>query len=184
MAAFVSKLRAILSIPPTRRVAFWTGAAYLALFLVALGDISLGGVGVEFLTTDLTRMFERSGAVTFEPVARLTLPGLTVLISPLNLLIGLLLAGLAGLNLAVTWLAFRRPRACRFNRATGILASVPALLAGGACCAPAVVLILGLQVSSLAITVFQVLIPVSAALLLLTLAMIVQRTDPAPETGL
>jgi hypothetical protein len=46
------------------------------------------------------------------------------------------------------------------------------------------VLILGLQVSSLAITVFQVLIPVSAALLLLTLAMIVQRTDPAPETGL
>lgn len=117
------------------------------------------------------------GAITFEPVAQVTVPGLTILISPLNVLIGLVLAVLAGLNLTVTWVAFRQPKACAFNRSTGILATLPALLAGSACCAPAIVLILGLQISSLFITVFQVLIPVSIVLLLVTLAAILHRTD-------
>lgn len=173
------KLRAILSIRFYRRLSIAIGALYLALFLVALRDISLGGAGFEVLTTEWTRMFERSGAVTFEAIARVTLPGLTILLSPLNMLIGGALGALAGLNLAVTWMAFRQPRACRFNRSAGILASLPALLAGGACCAPAIVLILGLQVSSLFVSVFQVLIPVSVVLLLVTLALIVHRTEPA-----
>lgn len=107
------------------------------------------------------------------------LPGVVILVSPLNIAIGLVLGTLAGANLAITYLALRQPRACRFNRATGVLASVPALLAGGACCAPAVVLLLGLQVSSLWIATFQALIRVSAALLLLSLALILRRTDPA-----
>lgn len=179
MASMLAKLRAILSMKFYRRLSIAIGALYLVLFLVALRDVSPGGTGFELSTTEWTRMFERSGAVTFEPIARLTAPGLTILLSPLNMLIGVVLAGLAGLNLAVTWMAFRQPKACRFNRSTGILASLPALLAGSACCAPAIVLILGLQISSLFVTVFQVLIPISAALLLLTLAMIVHRTDPA-----
>ena len=57
--------------------------------------------------------------------------------------------------------------------------SFPALLAGSACCAPAIVLILGIQVSSLFMTVFQVLIPVSVLLLLVTLKLILDRTKPA-----
>lgn len=178
MSALFGKLRAILAVRYYRRLSIAIGALYLLLLLVALRDISPGGAGFELLTTGSTRMFERSGAFTFEPIARVTLPGLTILLSPLNLLIGATLALLAGLNLAVTWMAFRQPRACRFNRSTGILASLPALLAGGACCAPAIVLILGLQVSSLMVSVFQVLIPVSVVLLLLTLGLIVHRTDP------
>ncbi|MFW6085038.1 MAG: hypothetical protein ACODAA_07485 [Gemmatimonadota bacterium] len=177
--ALAGKLRTILSIPFYRLLATGIAAVYLALFLVALGDVSPGGRGFELLTTDPARMFERSGAFTFEPVGRLTIPGLTVFLSPLNLVVGAVVAGLAGLNLAVTWLAFRQPRVCRFNRSTGVLASLPALLAGGACCAPAIVLVLGLQVSSLLISVFQVVIPVSVLLLLVALALILRRTDPA-----
>ncbi|MBW3555207.1 MAG: hypothetical protein KY466_16995 [Gemmatimonadetes bacterium] len=172
-------LRTILAVPFYRRLALVIGAVYLVLFLVALQDISLGGRRYQLLTTDWTRMFDRSGAITFEAIAQVTVPGLTILLSPLNILIGLVLAGLAGLNLTVTWMALRQPKACRFNRSTGVLASVPALLAGSACCAPAIILILGLQVSSLFITVFQVLIPVSALLLLVTLAVILHRTDTA-----
>jgi hypothetical protein len=174
----VSKLRAILAMRRYRRFAIAVAAGYLALFLLALGDISAGGHGFAALTTEWTRMFERTGALTFEPVAQLTVPGATILISPVNVAIGVVLAVLAALNLMVTYLAFRQPRACRFNRSTGIVASMPALLAGSACCAPTVVLILGLQVSSLFITVFQVLIPVSMALLLVTLALILRRTEP------
>ncbi|MFO8231111.1 MAG: hypothetical protein R6U20_00450, partial [Longimonas sp.] len=97
---------------------------------------------------------------------------------PLNILIGGLLSLLAALNLMVTYVAYNQPSACSFNRSTGVLASLPALLAGGACCAPAIVLILGLQVSSLFITAFQVLIPVAAVLLLITLKLILDRTHP------
>lgn len=179
MNRIFGKLRTILALRFYRRVAVGVGAVYLLLFLVALQDISLGGGGFQLLTVEWIRMFDRTGAITFEPIAQLTLPGLTILVAPLNILIGIVLAVLAGLNLMVTWMAFRQPRACRFNRSTGIVASLPALLAGSACCAPAIILILGLQISSLFVTVFQVLIPVSIALLLVTLAAILHRTDPA-----
>lgn len=177
MGTFVGKLRTILAIPFYRNLAVGMGGAYLVLFLVALQDISRGGRGFSFLTVEWTRMFERTGAVTFEPIAQLTVPGVTVLLSPLNLFMGLFLSFLVGLNLMVTWIAFRQPAACRFNRSTGILASVPALLAGSACCAPAIVLILGIQVSSLFMAVFQVLLPASLLLLVATLVLILHRTD-------
>ncbi len=178
MSKSLATLAAILRIPLHRRLVAGSGAVYLLLFMVALQDISRGGRSLQFLTTDWTRMFERTGTVTFEPIAQLTLPGLTILLSPLNILMGAVIALLVGLNLAVTYIAFRQPRACSFNRSTGILASFPALLAGSACCAPAIVLILGIQVSSLFMTVFQVLIPASVVLLLVTLKLILDRTKP------
>lgn len=179
----VRKLAAILRAPFHRRLAAGIAAVYLVLFLVALQDITRGGGGFGLATADWGRMFERTGTVTFEPVARLTLPGVTVLLSPLNVLIGAVLASLVGLNLLGTYIALRYPRACTFNRSTGVLASLPGLLAGGACCAPAVVLILGLQMSSALVTVFQVLIPVSVLLLLVTLKLVLDRTDPELVTG-
>ncbi|MEX2530477.1 MAG: hypothetical protein WD960_06865 [Gemmatimonadota bacterium] len=177
MTGFFVKLGDIVAISSYRRVGLALAAGYLVLFLIALQDISLGGRGFEFLTTNWDRMFDRRGTMTFEPIARITFPGLTILLSPLNILMGAGIAFLAGLNLVITWIAFRQPSACRFNRSTGILASVPALLAGSACCAPAIVLILGLQVSSVLISAFQILVPVSAVLLVVTLKLIVDRTD-------
>jgi len=172
------KLGSLLEMRPYRRMAAGIGTVYLILFLIALQDITLGGRGFDLLTVDWTRMFDRTGTITFEAVTLVTLPGLTIIISPLNILIGVVLAALVGVNLMVTWIAFRQPRACSFNRSTGIFASVPALLAGSACCAPAIILILGLQLSSLMVSVFQVLIPVSAVFLLVTLKMILDRTEP------
>lgn len=172
------KLRAILRVARYRRIAIGLALVYLAFFLIALQDVSLGGRGFEFLTVEWSRMFDRTSAVTFEPIARLTLPGLTILVSPVNILIGTVVASLAGLNLAVTYIALRQPAVCSFNRSSGIFASLPALLAGSACCAPAIVLILGLQVSSLFITAFQILIPLSILLLGITLKLILDRTRP------
>jgi hypothetical protein len=177
MAVLARKLVAILRIPLHRQVAALVAVPYLLLYLTALGDISPGGSGSELLTAEWRRMFDRTGPLTFEPIAQLTLPGVTMLLSPVNLLIGLLVSLLAAVNLTVSYVAFRQPSVCRFNRFTGILASLPALLAGGACCAPTIVLILGLQVSSLLMSVFQVLIPLSVLLLLVTLVLALGRTD-------
>ena len=173
-----STLVNLLRVASYRRIALGIGTVYLVLFLIALRDITLGGSGVQFATVAWTRMFSPTSTFTFEAIARLTLPGVTVLIAPLNILIGGVLSLLAALNLMVTYVAYNQPSACSFNRSTGVLASLPALLAGGACCAPAIVLILGLQVSSLFITAFQVLIPVAAVLLLITLKLILDRTHP------
>jgi len=171
------KLKHILDVSLYRRLTVGLAAVYLMLFLVALRDITFSGTGIQVLTTDWTRMFDRTGTVTFEAIAQFTLPGLTILFSPLNVLIGTVLSILAGLNLAVTYIAYKQPRACRFNRSTGILASVPALVAGGACCAPTIILIFGLQVSSLFMTAFQILIPVSVVLLAVALKLILDRTN-------
>lgn len=173
------KLRAILARPVHRRIAVVSAVVYLALFLVALQDVTLGGRGFGLDTAAWGRIFERTGPVTFEPLARLTVPGLTILISPLNLLLGGALSALVGCNLAVGWLALRRPRVCRSSRSAGALASLPALLAGGACCAPGVVLILGLQVSSLTMTLFRVAIPLAGLLLVVTLKLALDRTHEA-----
>ena len=171
------KLKNILRIPFYRWLTAGLGGLYLILFLIALQDISLGGRGFQVLSTDWTRMFDRTATFTFEAVAQITLPGLTILISPINILIGSIISLLVGLNLAITYIAFKQPKACSFNRSTGILASLPALLAGGACCAPAIILILGIQVSSMFITVFQILIPVAIVLLVVTLKLILDRTN-------
>gem|GEM_PF-550007 len=173
------RLGAVLSVPRYRRTALGAAGVYLILFMIALQDISSGGRGFDFLSVSPWQMFDRTGAFTFEAIAMVILPGLTILISPLNLLMGLVLSVLVGLNLAITYLALRQPKACSFNRSSGVLASIPGLLAGSACCAPAIVLILGLQLSSLLVTVFQILIPASAVLLLVTLKLILDRTDPA-----
>jgi hypothetical protein len=174
----IRKLARLLEVRSHRWIAVALAAVYEVIFLVSIRDITAGGTGFGVTVADLGRMFERTGAMTFEPVARVTLPGVTVLVAPVNVLLGAVLAGLVGLNLMVTYLAFRQPRACSFNRSTGLLASVPALLAGGACCAPTIVLILGLQMTSAAVTAFQWAIPVALLLLVATLKMIVDRTEP------
>jgi hypothetical protein len=159
----------------------WTCAAlsfaYFTLVMIAFGDLSSGGRGFEFLSVPLDRMFERTGAFTFEPVARVTVPGVTLLLSPVNLGIVGLLSLLAGMNLTVVFASLREPEACHLSRTGSVLSGIPALLAGGACCAPAVLLVLGLQASSLVIGLFQVLIPISFVLLAGALKLALDRTD-------
>lgn len=125
MEAVVRKLAQILEVPLYRRLAAGIAAVYLLLFLFALQDVTLRGGGLGFTTADPDRMLERTGPFTFEAVARLTLPGATVLIAPGNILIGTVLSLLVGLALVVTFVAFRQPSACSFDRSTDVLASLP-----------------------------------------------------------
>ncbi len=150
---------------------------YLVLYMISLGNILFEGASFGSASLEWTKMFHRNGYFTFEPIYQLTAPGLTIFISPINLILGLLLSILVGLNMTVTILAFRQPAACSFNRTSGFLASVPGLLAGGACCAPALVLILGLQMSTFVVTLSQWMIPIAFGLLVLTLILILRRTN-------
>ena len=79
---------------------------------------------------------------------------------------------LVGLNLAATYLAWTQPKACELGLpSTAILASLPAVLSGTACCGPVVLIVLGIQASSVLLTAFQFLLPVAVLMLLGSLAL-------------
>lgn len=162
-------------------------AAYLSAYLFAVGYLAVGDVGVGIVVVDapLSRLFERVGTLSFEPVAKLDLWAVTLLFSPLDTLIGLGLATLVGLNLAVTYLAWRQPAACGLGTSSaGLLAAVPALLSGAACCGPVLLIVLGVQASGVLLTAFDALVPAAAVLLVGSLLLVGRSVTPvatAPE---
>lgn len=176
MKRSLNKLRTILSV----RFYFWIfisiSLVYLFIYLVSLGDITFSGGSFGVASVEWSKMLKRSGYLTFEPIYQLSTPVLTVLLSPINLVIGTAISTLVGVNLTVTVLAFGQPSVCDFNRSVGVISSLPALLAGGACCAPVIVLIFGLQMSTLVVSISQFMIPIAIVLLVITLVLILRKT--------
>ena len=93
-------------------------------------------------------------------------------------MIGGIVAGLVGINLGMTYLAVRRPKACGIGAGSGLLASVPALLSGTVCCGPVVLLAVGVQATAVVLTAFVRLLPIGVALLLASLAYVAVKIDP------
>jgi len=155
---------------------------YLLAYLVALGHLTPGDGEVGWLVVDdpLSRALQPTGTLSWEPVARVEAEVVTLLVSPLDVLLGLGLATLVGLNIAVTYLAWRQPVACGLARSsTGVLAAVPALLSGAACCGPVLLVVLGLQASGVLLTAFSALVPVAAVLLVASLLWVGRQVDPS-----
>ena len=159
---------------------------YLAAFLWAIGDIAFRpDVAVNLVLVDdpLTRMFDRTGPASFEAVALLDTGVVRVLVSPVNVTVGLLIAGLVGINLGLTYLAVVQPAACGVGAGSGLFASLPALLSGTVCCGPVVLIALGIQASGLLLTMFAWLLPAGIFLMLLSLVYVAGKIDVAGASG-
>ncbi|MCH8550678.1 MAG: hypothetical protein LAT62_02000 [Natronospirillum sp.] len=151
---------------------------YLVAFLFAIQNLTLPtGTDFAVLWADPALMFRRTGYLLFDAIAVIHTPLFTWLLSPLNLLLGLIISLLVGLNLVLSWIAWRQPRACRVNGSTGTLGLIPALLAGGACCAPTLLLVLGIQATAALITAIQWMIPLALVLLIGSLIWVAQKTN-------
>lgn len=129
-----------------------TVLVYLVVYLLAIQNL----VVARSLRTDLpsfellpgwaSRLAEPIAPFYFEPVAAVYLTDrLTLLLSPLNLLMGSILGGLVAVNLAVAVDAYRHARACRRRAVGGLLGALPGFLTGFACCVPTVALVVGAQ---------------------------------------
>jgi hypothetical protein len=157
---------------------------YLGLYLYILGHLRFtGGGGFDYVAVSdpLSRMFQSTGTLSFEPVVGLVVGPLELLVAPVNVAIGGLLALLVGVNLAVSFLAWRHPAACGIGtggKASGLLAGLPALLSGTACCGPVVLIALGIQASGVLIASFGFLVPAAALLLLGSLVYVGRKVDP------
>jgi hypothetical protein len=159
-----------------------TGLGYLAVYLYALGHLApgIGGFEVTVVSGALGKFFQPElGPLSFTPVVRVSVGPVTYLFS-FNTILGLAIAGLVGLNLGLTYLAWRQPAACGIgSKSSGFLASIPAVLSGTACCGPVVLIVLGIQASGIIVTAFQFLLPIAVLLLLGSLILVGRQIDPA-----
>lgn len=167
----------------SRIVFLGAGVSYLVLYLVTVGDLSSvsGGTGALTIRTvdDLSRAFASVGFFRFDAIAVVSAGTLTYLFSPLNVLVAIVLSSLVGANFALTYLGVVQPRACGLETSTGVLAGIPALLSGAACCGPTILLVIGIQASATIITGFQLLVPVAVAMLVGGLLLVGRQVDPS-----
>jgi len=168
--------------PDATFVVFGTAVGYLLIYLYALGHLApgIGGFDVTVVSGALEKLFQPElGPFSFTPVARVSFGPVTYLFS-LNTLLGLGIASLVGLNLGLTYLAWRQPVACGIgSSSSGFLASIPAVLSGTACCGPVVLILLGIQASGIIVTAFQFLLPIAVVLLVGSLVLVGRQIDPA-----
>jgi hypothetical protein len=168
--------------PDATLVVVGTAVGYLLIYLYALGHLApgIGGFDVIVVSGALEKFFQPElGPFSFTPVARVSVGPVTYLFS-LNTVLGLGIASLVGLNLGLTYLAWRQPAACGIgSSSSGFLASIPAVLSGTACCGPVVLIVLGIQASGIIVTAFQFLLPIAVVLLLGSLVLVGRQIDPA-----
>lgn len=169
--------------PVPRRVALGAGLLYAVFYLWVIGDLDAAGYSAwqfQLGQFDLARVFRARAPFYFEPVAMLQAGHLLWFLSPLNLLITASLAGLLGANVHGV-LALRRGGGdqCPIGSRGSVSGALPALLAGGACCAPGLLLLLGIPALGAFAGLFAYLIPLS--LILLALSRWWQRRLGAPR---
>lgn len=150
--------------------------AYGLLYLYMLGDIDIGTAGWSWhsLPWQWTHLLSQRSPWQFEALVMLEMGVLVILLSPVNLLIATTLSALLGLNLFGT-LALRQNAQCTAISSAGVW---PSLLAGGACCAPSLLLLLGIPGLGAFVSLFAWMVPL--ALILLVASRYWQRRNGAP----
>jgi hypothetical protein len=157
---------------PSRRAGIVVALVVLVLYLIAIGDIAFSISGrwssAPFLQTAPGNVLATRAPYLFEPVLALHLTGhVAVFLSPINLLLGAIVAALAGANLATARYVTRHAP-CR--RGYGrLLGALPAFLLGFACCTPTLLLALGTSTSA---AVLPVVLPLRPIFYPLTLALL------------
>jgi len=137
------------------------------------------GAGISWMGVDdpWARLFDQRATFSFEPIGILEFGVGTMLVSPVDMALGGTLGVLVGLNMGVAYLALVQPRACGLGAGAGFAAAVPALFSGSVCCAPVLILVLGIQASGTLLTVLPWLLPVGVAMLLGSLVYVAGMID-------
>ena len=181
--------RAALGRRDGRATAIVVAGAYLVAYHLGLGHLGLRAEAPRAVGStprfDLVLAGDPHGLATrrvapfqYEPVALLSAGPVEYLFAPVNAALGLALAVLVGVTLAVSVVAWRGPAACRIGAGAGAAAGLPGVLSGVACCGPAFLAVIGVQASAGLLAAFRWFLPASVAGLLLTLLWVGSRVDP------
>ncbi|MCC5890825.1 MAG: hypothetical protein JJU01_09655 [Alkalibacterium sp.] len=144
---------------------------YFFSYLISIDHLFLqeGIFEVFIVDNPLERMFMSRAPFIWEPIAALTISGVRLFVSPLNLLVGGFIAVLVGINIMVAVFGYRYRKVCRIKSRYGLMGTLPSMLTGFACCAPTFLIALAPALGSFAvyfITIQPFLIPLSIILLI------------------
>ncbi len=164
-------LRQALAERRERRIAVSVGSVVLVLYLVAIGDIAVStsstySPGVRFAPDQLV---EVRAAYLFEPIVVLASSHVAAFLSPINVLLGGVVAALVAATITLAAYGARQATACRRPGYSRALAVLPTFLLGFACCVPTFVLALG---AGTAAAILPVLLPLRALFYPLTLVLL------------
>lgn len=144
------------------------GLGYGVLYLYAIGDLSFAPPPAwdwRRGALSLENLLSARAPFRYEAVAVAEAGYAVLLVSPLNLLVAALLGVLLAANIHGVLYLRSNPQACRPGRAGLAAGAAPALLAGGACCAPSLILLLGLPGLGAFTALFGWLVPLSVVAL-------------------
>lgn len=148
----------------TRLIAIVLGTLYAVIYLVGIGDLTWeprAGWFIQTGSASFERMTSMRAPFLFEATALIEAGWWVFLVSPLNLLLALLLGALLTVNLHGAITLWREPAACGLSSAGTASGALPALLAGSACCAPSLLLLLSMPGLGVLAAFFGYLIPLS-----------------------
>lgn len=172
--ATLRTLREALSSRRERWIFGVAGTLILVLYLLAIGDLAISALGrwssAPGVRIAPDALFKVRAPWLFEPMLEVHVGAhLAAFLSPINLLLGVSVAALAGLNIAVAAYGARQAVACRRPGYSRSLAVLPAFLLGFACCVPTFVLALG---AGTAAAILPVLLPIRPLFYPLTLVLL------------
>lgn len=190
--ASISNTWSVLKLRSYRVVLYLAAVAYLFIYLAAIRqlvrmpfDLSASyGVPVPSLhfAADWTAKIWRPVApLVYEPVAALyATERIMWLIAVPNVLLGLLLGALLGINVALAVYSLRCARSCGVRSGAAFLGVIPSMLSGAACCGPSFALIAGTN-AALAISAVRGWLLPASLLLLVAGALWTARGIPAAQ---
>lgn len=112
-------------------------------------------------------LFRQRAPFLFEPIGAFYLgPNLKFFLSIPNLFLALLLGSLVGANIATSYYSFKKLGLSGVKGFQALLATLPAIVTGSACCVPTLILVIGLQLTATLATVWSFFVPLSVILLL------------------
>lgn len=171
VAATPGTLRQALTGRRQRRIAVSVGSVVLVIYLAAIGDIAIStsGAYAPGLRFAPEQLVEARAAYLFEPIVVLAGSHVAAFLSPINLLLGGVVAMLASATITLAAYGARQATACRRPGYSRALAVLPAFLLGAACCVPTFVLALG---AGTAAALLPILLPLRTLLYPLALLLL------------
>lgn len=177
----VRATRLSLGVRRHRRVAAAVTGLYLLVYLLAVRNLVISPStgysrfvsipSVQVAPDWTAKVFKQIAAFYYEPVAIVyPVNHVALLVSPVNVAMGLLLGLLVGANVAVALQVVRSARACRTRAFTGLLGALPGFLTGFACCVPTVALVVGAQFTVALVALRSYFFPFALGALILALA--------------
>lgn len=174
MPARKPKFIRMLRDPKATWIAVLTAVIYFVFYLWSIGSIRVlpGAEAWNWMALSNWQelMWKVIAPFLWENVAYLEVAGLTIFLSPLNLVIALILSVLVFLNLHVAIYSLSLSKVCNVKPGFhGALGFLPAFLTGFACCVPTFVIALGALASSVTVFFIEIrpfLIPASVVIMI------------------